>query len=116
MPITPRAVAHLRAAGHDAVHASAAELSGAPDTALIEAARRDGRVIVTADLDFPRLLAVARADGPGIILFRGGSYTDQEMLSLLDRVLARAQILDLDRSITVVDRARMRRRALPVTD
>lgn len=116
MPVTPRTVAHLQSAGHDAVHASAVGLSEVSDSQIIEVARREGRIIITADLDYPRLIALAQADGPGLILFRGGSYTDDEMLALLDRVLARAWSLDLERSITVVDRPRMRRRALPVSD
>jgi hypothetical protein len=35
------------------------------------------------------------------------------MLDLLDRVLARASELDLERSVIVVDRQRIRRRSLP---
>jgi predicted nuclease of predicted toxin-antitoxin system len=85
--VTPRAVEHLQAAGHDAVHASAIQLSKASDSVLIEAARRDGRIVITADLDYPRLLALNKADRPGVILFRGGSYSDDQMLALLDRVL-----------------------------
>jgi predicted nuclease of predicted toxin-antitoxin system len=73
------------------------------------------RVVVTADLDYPRLLALERADGPGIILFRGGSYSDREMLDLLDRVLARVEALEPERSITVIDRHRIRRRRLPIS-
>jgi hypothetical protein len=69
---------------------------------------------VTADLDYPRLLALGFAEGPGLILFRGGSYSDDQMLSLLDRVLARASELDLQQSITVVDRSRIRRHSLPI--
>lgn len=38
------------------------------------------------------------------------------MLALLDRVLAQLDTLDLEHSIAVVDRHRIRRRALPVTD
>jgi len=33
---------------------------------------REVRTVVTADLDYPRLLALAGAAGPGRILFRGG--------------------------------------------
>jgi hypothetical protein len=61
------------------------------------------------------LLALERADGPGIILFRGGSYSDREMLDLLDRVLARVEALEPERSITVIDRHRIRRRRLPIS-
>jgi hypothetical protein len=49
-------------------------------------------------------------------LFRGGSYTDDEMLQLLDRVLAQSNPLDLEHSITVVDRARVRRHRLPIDE
>jgi predicted nuclease of predicted toxin-antitoxin system len=114
MPVTPLAVSHLQAAGHDAVHASAAGLGTASDTQVLEVGRVEGRIVVTADLDYPRLLALLKAEAPGVILFRGGSYSDQEMLRLLDRVLAKGQ--DLERSITVVERHRIRRRSLPITD
>jgi len=112
MPVTPRAVPHLQAAGHDAVHASAVGLSTAADERVLAIARLEGRIVVTADLDYPRLLAVGRAEGPGIVLFRGGSYSDDEMLGLLDRVLPLGS--ELERSITVVDRDKIRRRRLPV--
>jgi predicted nuclease of predicted toxin-antitoxin system len=114
MPVTPKAVVYLETAGHDAVHASSVGLSSASDTQILEVARAEGRVVITADLDYPRLIATARAPGPGIILFRGGSYSDKNMVRLLDRVLARADRLELERSITVVDRSRIRRRALPI--
>ena len=116
MPVSPRAVAHLQTAGYAADHASSIGLATASDSIILEAARATGSIVVTADLDYPRLLALQRADGPGVILFRGGSYSDEEMLSLLDRVLARAPELELERSITVVDRARIRRRRLPTVE
>jgi predicted nuclease of predicted toxin-antitoxin system len=112
MPVTPRAVPHLQAAGHDAVHASAIGLATASDERVLATARLESRIVVTADLDYPRLLALGRAEGPGIVLFRGGSYSDDEMLGLLDRVLPIGS--ELERSITVVDRSRIRRRPLPV--
>jgi predicted nuclease of predicted toxin-antitoxin system len=115
MPVTPQAVVYLEAAGHEAVHASSVGLSSASDTRILEVARAEGRVVVTADLDYPRLIAMAKAAGPGIVLFRGGSYSDSNMLRLLSRILARADQLELEHSITVVDRSRIRRRALPIT-
>lgn len=116
MPVTPRAVGHLQARGHDAVHASAIGLGAQPDSEILERARGEERIVVTADLDYPRLLALLGSDRPGLILFRGGAYSDSEMLGLLDRVLAQADALDLERSIAVVDRHRIRRRRLPLTD
>jgi predicted nuclease of predicted toxin-antitoxin system len=114
VPVTPDAAPRLRAAGHDAVHAVAVGLAHATDNQLLDVARREGRIVITADLDYPRLLALQQAEGPGVILFRGGSYSDAEMLDLLDRVLARSTTLDLEHSIVVVDRRRIRRRPLPI--
>lgn len=42
---------------------------------------------ITADLDFPRLLALSLAEGPGLVLFRGGNYSDSELCDLLERLL-----------------------------
>jgi len=114
MPVTPDAGPHLRAAGHDAIHAVDLGLARSSDDELLTVARREERVIITADLDYPRLIALQQADRPGIILFRGGAYSDREMLALLDRVLTRASTLGLEHSIVVVDRKRIRRRALPI--
>lgn len=47
MPVTPDAGAYLRAAGHDAIHASSVGLAQATDHEIIEMARRAGRVVVT---------------------------------------------------------------------
>jgi predicted nuclease of predicted toxin-antitoxin system len=117
MPVTPQAVTHLRARGHDAVHAHDVGLGTKPDSQILERSRAEDRIVITADLDYPRLLAQLKADRPGVILFRGGSYSDAEMLVLLDRVLAaQSETLKLERSITVVDRHRIRHRRLPLTD
>ena len=116
MPVTPQAVAHLQAKGHDAVHASAVGLGTKLDSEILDRARTEDRIVITADLDYPRLLALLKLDRPGLILFRGGSYSDAEMLALLDRVLAQAGTLNLESSITVVDQHRIRRRSLPLTD
>jgi predicted nuclease of predicted toxin-antitoxin system len=96
--------------------ASTAGLATEDDSVILERARIDDRIVVTADLDYPRLLALLKADRPGVILFRGGSYSDAEMLALLDRVLAQSDTLELERSITVVDQHRIRRRSLPIKD
>ncbi len=116
MPVTPQAVAHPEAKGHDAVHASAVGFGEKPDIEILERARAEDRIVITADLDYPRLLALLKLDRPGVILFRGGSHSDAEMLALLDRVFAQAQTLNLESSITVVDQRRIRRRSLPVSD
>jgi predicted nuclease of predicted toxin-antitoxin system len=114
MPLSPAVAVALVEWGHDAVHASEAGLSQAPDEDILNRAREDARVVVTADLDYPRLLAMAGSNGPGLILFRGGDYSEQELLERLERVLATLPASDLSTCIVVVEKERIRRRRLPV--
>jgi predicted nuclease of predicted toxin-antitoxin system len=69
--------------------------------------------VVTADLDLPRLLVLGGSTQPGLILFRGGNYTDAEMAVLLDRALDAVEPEVISRSICVVDRSRVRVTQLP---
>ena len=99
MPLSPMLSAWLTGRGHDAAHASELGLSRAPDTAILARARAEQRVIVTADLDYPRLFALAHLEGPGLILFRGGDYSEAESRERLEDVLKVIPIEDLPRSI-----------------
>jgi predicted nuclease of predicted toxin-antitoxin system len=81
---------------------------------LLSIARAEDRIIITADLDFPRLLALSFSERPGIILFRGGNYSDMEMCELLNKVLDRVPTDALQVSICVVDRKRIRITRLPL--
>lgn len=114
MPISPLLAEWLKREGHDAVHASHIGLEQALDEEIIAQARKESRIIVTADLDYSRILALAGSSKPGIILFRGGNYNDKEMLQLLQRVLATIPGGQLADSIVAVDKKSIRRRRLPI--
>lgn len=114
MPVTPQLINVLKQYGPEGVHAHQIGKDQAPDIELLNLARHENRVIITADLDFPRLLALSSASGPGIILFRGGNYSDEEMCDLLERVLESVPVDDLEKSICVVDRSRVRVTHLPI--
>jgi len=114
MPLSPRIAAWLNSLGHDAVHASDLGLERAADSVLLDRAVADTRVVVTADTDFPYLLALSRDASPGVILVRGGDYATQETQGLLSAVLSSIPETTLTRSICVVDRTRIRCRALPL--
>jgi hypothetical protein len=64
MPLSPALAGALTAQGHDAVHASTAGLDRASDAEILVCAGQDGRTVITADLDYPRLLALCRGRGP----------------------------------------------------
>lgn len=114
MPVSSLLLDVLDAYGHEGVHAHQIGQDRAPDRELLEIARRENRVVITADLDFPRLLALSSAEGPGLILFRGGNYSDAEMCDLLERVLKEVAPDVLESSICVVDSKRIRITRLPL--
>ncbi|HAH20470.1 MAG: hypothetical protein A2Y00_08860 [Omnitrophica WOR_2 bacterium GWF2_43_52] len=82
--------------------------------AIIERAYQHKEVIITADLDYPRILALTKLDGPGIVLFRGGNYSEREMRDLMQRVLKVVPHQDMPNNIVVIDKARIRRISLPI--
>lgn len=116
VPVTPRLIDVLQEHGHEGVHAANIGLERASDRELLALARREDRVVITADLDFPRLLFLSTAGKPGVILFRGGSYSDDQMCALLDRVLQEVSPQTLLHSICVVDHNSVRVRELPIDD
>ncbi len=114
MPVSPQLAKWLNEKGHNAVHISDIGLYKTKDKNILEEARKQGRIIITADLDFPQLLAMSRTKDPGIILFKGGNYNEQEMLELLNRVLDNIKEEKISDSIVVVDKFRIRRCPLPI--
>lgn len=113
-PVSPMLAAWLREQGHDAVHARERGLSSATDTELFALAVTESRIVVTADLDFARIITLSGRDGPGLILFRAGNVTDAQMLALLERVLKETTPETLPRSVVVVDEHTMRIATLPI--
>jgi len=77
-------------------------------------AKLDGRTINTADLDYPRLLALAQATEPSLILFRHGNWSESEIVARLSDVLGSLDATEIQQSILMVDRDRVRRRRLPI--
>ena len=114
MPLSPHLAAWLREQGHDAVHAAELGLHRASDVDIMARSKQEHRTIVTADLDYPRLLALARLTEPSLILFRDGDWSDADAIARLREVLQALTEADIEQSIIVVDRDRVRRRRLPI--
>jgi len=114
MPLSPQLAEWLNQQGHEAVHAANLGLDRAPDSEVLERARAERRVVLTADLDYPRLLALAQSGGPGVILFRGGNYSERETVERLQDVFHTVPLEDLPVVLVVVERSRIRRRRLPI--
>jgi predicted nuclease of predicted toxin-antitoxin system len=114
MPLSAGLSRWLTSQGHDAIHASEVELFRAADTEIIAHAGSDDRIVVTADLDYPHLLALSGADRPAVILFRGGDWSTAQAIGRLQVVLAVISADELVSSLVVVERTRIRRRTLPL--
>ena len=115
MPLPPALAHWLVTEGHDAVHASAVGLDHSTDTEILTRARQDARTVITADLDYPRLLALSGAQGPSLILFRGGDWSEPEVTARMQQIFHIMGESEIMQSVVVVDRNRVRRRRLPIT-
>ncbi len=114
MPLSPALAQWLGTQGHDAVHASALGMDRAADADILVRATEESRTIVTADLDYPRLLAMTQASGPSVLLFRGGDWSEADVIRRMSEILAGLNDADIAQSILVVERDRVRRRRLPI--
>ena len=114
MPLPPALADWLASQGHDAVHASAVGLDRSADTEILTRARQEARTVVTADLDYPRLLALSGTAGPSLILFRGGDWSAPDVTARMQQIIRVMGESEITRSIVFVDRARLRRRRLPI--
>jgi predicted nuclease of predicted toxin-antitoxin system len=102
MPLPPALASWLTTQGHDAVHVSALGLDRSTDAEILERARQDARTVVTADLDYPRLLALAGAEGPSLILFRGGDWSEPDVTARMQQILRVMGESELTQSIIVL--------------
>jgi predicted nuclease of predicted toxin-antitoxin system len=116
MPLSPTLARWLVDQGHDAIHASDIGMERASDSEIVSCAKQEQRIVITADLDYPRLLALTGAAEPGLILFRGGDWSDADAIARIGRLLETLTGADIERSVLVVERNRVRRRPLPIRD
>ena len=114
MPVSPRIAEWLRKIGHDAVHAWEIGLERATDEEILNFAIKEKRVVITADLDYSRLIALSFAKEPGIILFRKGNYGEKELKERLEHVLEIIPEEEFYSSVIVVEKFRIRRTKLPL--
>ena len=81
------AAERLASAGHDAVTVRDQRMAGQPDTSVAAVCQREGRVVVTLDLDFADIRAYPPGDYAGIIVLRLVLLDKLHVLSVLQRLL-----------------------------
>ena len=68
--LSPSLVGPLTDAGYDLVHVADLGLLAASDDTILEYAAAGRCVVVTADTDFPMMLALRRLTAPSVVLLR----------------------------------------------
>lgn len=114
MNISPKTVDALQQRGWDVIRVSQVLPMDASDDEILGFARREGRVVITQDLDFSALLALGGYDQPGLITLRL-AISDPETVTrrLLDVLPGLEEVLRKGSAVTVNDVA-VRVRRLPI--
>lgn len=113
--LSPKLGDLLRLAGHDVVHVRDIGMRSATDTAVIDTARADDRVLISADTDFGTLLARSHATTPPFLLLRRAS--GRRAVELVEIILSNFNVVDADLeagAIVVLGETTLRIRKLPI--
>ena len=101
----------LREHGHDAQTVFDEGLRGRPDPEIADAARRDGRALVTLDLDFGNIREYSPEHYPGLIVLRVVNQGRRHVLHVMEQVLAVLDRVSLVGHLWVVSEGGIRVRA-----
>ena len=115
MNLTPRWVPVLSTAGHATVHWSAMGAANARDSTICDYARELDFVLITNDLDFPRILVHTSERKPSVILLRGEPLVPEVRGEALIQVIAEcAEELKAGAILSIDWTGRPRARLLPL--
>jgi len=114
--VSPACVEWLRAIGYDAVHLYEQKLHKLADHTILCKARDEGRILLTMDLDFVRLVSAVGVDSlPIVVIFR---LSNQRPLSIQNRLAVVMEVLEnlklQDNAIISVSDEKVRIRRLPI--
>jgi predicted nuclease of predicted toxin-antitoxin system len=115
-PLSPKLAQELRHAGHDAVHVREYNLQAAEDEMIFDRALTEDRILISADTDFSRMLALRRATKPSVILLRWPTLR-QPSAQRMVLIANLSRIADdlAQGSVVVIEETRLRVRRLPIS-
>lgn len=101
--------------GHDALHVVAIGLGGGSDDQVLAAAKRDGRILVTADTDFGDLLALSGESQPSVVLLRRPGRRPEERAEAIRAAFEAVGDRLESGALVVLEPHRIRIRDLPIS-
>jgi predicted nuclease of predicted toxin-antitoxin system len=108
------AVRHLDERGIDVCHVADIGHSRASDPEIIELAREQGRVIVTLDSDFHRLLSISGSSAPSVIRIRREGLRGPDVAALVQQVLGQVGEQLMHGAMVTVTERNVRLHRLPL--
>jgi predicted nuclease of predicted toxin-antitoxin system len=114
MGVSLTTIEALRSANHDALHLRDEGLIRLPDPEIAAKAVAEGRIVLTFDLDFGDILAIARSEAPSVVIFRLRNQTPAAVNPRLFRVINDCAAELLSGAIVIVEDEGFRVRRLPI--
>ena len=114
MGVSSTTVEALRAADHDAVHLRDEGLVRLPDPDIVAKALAESRIVLTFDLDFGDILAIARSEAPSVVIFRLRNQTPAAVNPRLFRVIHDCAAELAGGALVIVEDEGFRVRRLPI--
>ena len=114
MNLSPEWVQEFRLYKIEAVHWSTVGKFDAPDTVLMDWARKNNYVIFTHDLDFGTALALTKAEKPSVIQVRTQNVTVSHLSNMVISTLEIYADLLEKGALLVLDEDKKRIRILPL--
>ena len=113
MGVSTGVVEWLRKEGHDAKHLRDERLHRMPNGEIFIKAVDENRIIITFDLDFGEIVALAKGEKTSVILFRLHNTRTSHLLNRLSAVLKDSAKALEEGAVVVVEESRHRVRYLP---
>ncbi len=114
MGISPKSVFRLRNLGHDAQHLYERGQERLHDPAILRNARKEGRILLTHDLDFGELMAASKAKLPSVVIFRLRNMRPECVNHYLDEIIAHHHDTLIKGVLVIVSEGHIRTRSLPI--
>ncbi|MDQ7066136.1 MAG: DUF5615 family PIN-like protein [candidate division KSB1 bacterium] len=112
--ISVKVAEFLEELGHQPIHLWNVGLETLRDADILSKARKENRVLLTHDLDFPDLVAASQAKLPSIIVFRLRDMRPEKVIAHLKGILKDYSHFLKKGAIITVTEGKLRVRTLPI--